>query len=301
MMQARSRLPEAVTRDQLLAVFAQTGLERLGRRIVGEAPGPVQGFSLGRARREIAHLYRDRLLRVQFFTGIVGLLAIAALGWTQDYLHISKFAIPTGPALVAALVLVLLFVTLGRLATDYAAKLLLERIAELPFRSGTNRTFLIAAEGDRVGTGFAAGSLASPVGAVGPIVDAIKGLIQIIERDGSSLREPIMHLSASAEALAAMAKAVSEHPAALATAAGYAATGEELKTAIDRLTTKIEQLAERPADEAPAASLATGEELKTAIDRLASRIEELAGTTSRRSAGLHGDFQEVRDLLKEFE
>src|SRR6266550_307015 len=63
--QARTRLAEAVTRDQLPAVFAQSGLESLGHRIIGPAParGPVQDtvliqspFSFGRARREIAHL-----------------------------------------------------------------------------------------------------------------------------------------------------------------------------------------------------------------------------------------------------
>src|SRR5207237_941606 len=70
---------------------------------------------------------------------------------------------------------------------------------------------------------------------------------------------------------------LAERPADAAPAVAYAATGEELKTAIERLAAKIEQLAERPADAAPAvAYAATGEELKTAIERLAAKIEQLA-------------------------
>src|SRR5439155_17747674 len=118
-----------------------------------------------------------------------------------------ELTVPAAPAFVAALVLVLLFVTVGRLAIDTAAKLLLERIAELPLRSASNHTLLVAAEADCVNTG--SGSFASPV-AVGPIVDAIERLREIIERGRSSLHESMMQLSASAEALAAMAKAISE-------------------------------------------------------------------------------------------
>jgi hypothetical protein len=296
-MQARSRLAEAGTRDQLLAVFDQTGLSRLGPRIVGpvEPEGPMRDavltrspFSFRRARREFAHLYRDRLIRVQFFTGVAGLLVIAALGWIQDYLHVPNFglAIPAGPAFVAAVVLILLFVTVGRLAIDSAAKSLLKRTAELPFSSASNRTTLfIAAEADRVGTG--SGSM-EPIAAVAPMLDAIGTLIEIIERDRSSLHEPMMQLSASAEALAMMAKAISERPIDTAPAAAYAATGEELKTAIDRLTANIEQLTEHPPLPAYAA---IGEQFDNAIDRLAAKIEQLAERPI-------ADFEQ---LLEEFE
>src|SRR5436190_1249324 len=207
MRQARARLTEVATRDQLLAIFAQTGLKRLGPRIVDPAPseGSMRDPALIRsrfgfepARREMGRLYVDRLARRQFFTVIAGLLAVAALGWMQDYLHLGNFgvALPAGPAFVSALVLVLLFGTFGRLSIDAAAKSLLARI--------------------------------------------------------------------------------SERPADAAPAVAYAATGEELKTAIERLAAKIEQLAERPADAAPVvAYAATGEELKTAIDRLSAQIEQL--------------------------
>jgi outer membrane murein-binding lipoprotein Lpp len=59
----------------------------------------------------------------------------------------------------------------------------------------------------------------------------------------------------------------------------YAVTGEELKTAIDRLSAQIEQLAVRAAA------------AETAV----------ADSNSRRSEEFRRDVQEVRDLLKEFE
>ena len=141
-MRARARLTGVTTRDQLLTVVAQTGLKRLGVRIVD--PAPSEGPMRDAARREIGHLYRDRLVRVHFFTGVAGLLAIAALGRIKDYLHITEIeiAVPAGLAFVAALGLVLLF-TLGRLAIGAAAASLLDRISELSFGSVSGHTLLI--------------------------------------------------------------------------------------------------------------------------------------------------------------
>jgi outer membrane murein-binding lipoprotein Lpp len=272
-MRTRARLTGVTTRDQLLSVVAQTGLKRLGLQIVDPAPSERNA-----ARREIGHLYRDRLVRVHFFTGVAGLLAIAALGWIKDYLHITEIeiAVPAGLAFVAALVLVLLF-TLGQLAIGAAAASLLDRISELSFGSVSGHTLLIAAEGDRVSTNAVTSSFTSPVEAIAPIVDAIEGLIEVMDHGRNSIREPMMQLSASAEALAAMAKAISERPTDAAPAASHAAIGEQLETAIDRLAVKIEQIAERPIGAAPAAAYAAiGEQLETAIDRLTAKIEQIA-------------------------
>ena len=88
------------------------------------------------------------------------------------------------------------------------------------------------------------------------IVNAVDGAIQILEASRSTLLEPMMHLAASAEALAAMAKAISERPVEVQPAP--VAAGDELKTAIDRLTAMIEQLAERPVEVQPAPVAAGG-------------------------------------------
>jgi len=337
MLQARIRLTEVVTHEQLLAALAQTGLKRLVSRIIDpaaseRATGIWTPYRFGRARRQILHLYRSRLMRVQFFTGVAGLLAVAALGWAQDYLHIKlQIAIPAGPAFVAALVLIFLFVTLGEMAVDVAGKALLGRISELPSRRESKGTSLIAAEGERVGPGSLPGSVATPIEAIAPILDSIDRLMETIERGRSSIREPMLQLSASAEVLAAMAKALSKRPAETAQAARNAANGDELRAAIDRLAAKIEQLAERPAETAQAANYGTGgdelraaidrltakieqlverpaetaqaygtggDELRAAIDRLTAKIEQLADTRSRRSVG---DLEELRNLLKELE
>ena len=60
MLQARFRLTGVVTLDQLLAVFAQTGLKRLGPRIVDpagseSATGIWSPYCFGVARRQILH------------------------------------------------------------------------------------------------------------------------------------------------------------------------------------------------------------------------------------------------------
>ena len=282
MLQARFRLTEVVTHDQLLAALAQTGLKRLGSRILDPAaPESATGisirYSFRRARRQILHFYRNRLMRVQFFTGVAGLLAVAALGWGQDYLPTQlKTAIPAGPAFVAALVLIFLFVTLGEMAVDVVGKALLGRLSELPSRKEAMSTSLIAAESERGGPGSLPGSVATPIEAIAPILDSIDRLMETIERGRSSIREPMLQLSASAEALATMAKALSERPVDT-TQSGSEAGGAELRTAIERLTAKIEQLAERPAETAQAANYGTGgDELRAAIDRLTAKIEQLA-------------------------
>jgi len=242
-----------------------------------------------------SYICRNRLMRVQFFTGVAGLLAISAMGWAKDYLHITQIeiAIPAGPAFVAALVLILLFVIFGEMAVDVTGKALLGRISEIPSRNASRSTLLIPAEGERVGPGSLSGSVATPFGAIAPILDSIERLMEVIERRRSSLREPMLQLSASAEAMTAMAKALSER------AFDTAQAGTEFRAAIDRLTAKIEQLAERPAETAQAATYALGsDELKTAIDRLTAKIEQAGRTRSRSS---RGDRDKLRNLLKEFE
>jgi len=305
MLQARFGLTEMVTHDRLLAVLAQTGLKRLGSRIIDPAASESATriwtpYRFARARRQILHFYRNRLMRVQFFTGVAGLLAIAALGWAQDHLRITQLqiAIPAGPAFAAALVLILLFVTLGEMAVDVAGKALLGRLSELPSRKEAMSTSLIAAESERGGPGSLPGSVATPIGALAPILDSIDRLMETIERGRSSIRHPMLQLSASAEALATMAKALSER-AVDTTQSGSAAGGAELRAAIERLTAKIEQLVERPAETAQAANYATsGDELRAAIDRLTAKIEQLADTRPRRSVG---NLEELRNLLKELE
>src|SRR5438105_2929190 len=116
----------------------------------------------------------------------------------------------------------------------------------LPFKNPADRTLIVPADKDRHGINSA--SLSIPDATVESVVAAVNGAVQILEGSRNSLHEPIMHLAASAEALAAMAKAISER-------AGLTAGGD-LKAAIDQLTMKIEQLAERPADTQPAQAVA---------------------------------------------
>ena len=281
LVQVRHRLAEVTSRDQLLAIFAQTGLKRFGAEIVEPSPSEVRvrqtvlfrrPFRFWRARREIGRLYRDRLFRVQFFTAVAGLLVIAALGSLQNYLQIMVFDTAAGPAFVLALALILLFAVFGQMATDAATKSLFDKISKLRLHNQPTRTLLLTAETDRVDTGSIPGSVAP---AMVPILHSMECLIESIDRGHTKLREPMMQLAASAEVLAAMAKAISERPIDTSQAGSCATMGEELKTAIERLTAKIDQLPERLADAAPATYPENSDELKTAIDRLTAKIGEL--------------------------
>lgn len=278
-VQVRYRLAEVTTHDQLLAIFAQTGLKRFGPEIVEPASSEVRvrgtvifrrPFRFWRARREIGRLYRDRLFRAQFFTAVAGLLVIAALGSLPNYLQIMAFNTAAGPAFVLALALILFFVAFGQMAINTAATSLFYRISKLGLQSQSR--LLLTAENDRVDAGSIPG-VVTP--AIAPILHSVEWLLEAIERSHANLREPMMQLSASAGALAAMAKAISERPIDTSQAGSSATTGEELKTAIERLTAKIDQLPERLAEATTTTYPRNGDELKSAIDRLTAKSDEL--------------------------
>src|SRR5438874_5256892 len=83
------------TREQWVAIFAGTGLERLGHRILdlvsSDASHDPEALLLQRpldpskARREIAILFRDWLIRAQFFTGLALLLTISMWSMSEWY------------------------------------------------------------------------------------------------------------------------------------------------------------------------------------------------------------------------
>jgi hypothetical protein len=293
MARARARLAGVITRDQLLAAFTETGLERLASRILDLAPSEWPAFqnrivlqsqfSFGRARREFAHLYRDRLARAHFFTALAVLLAIGALGWTQDYGHISigGIALPPEPAFAAAMALAV-FGILGRLTIDTAAELLLDRISGLPVER-LDITLLrpMGARLERVGVGSALDPGPSPIAAIEPMLERFT---QIIERGCRSLSEPVMQLSASAEAMTALTRELSGHSTNLAQGKTDAGMAREFKTAVERLTASIERLS-------------------VLVERIpASPVPALVQHNSRKLAALNGNLdQQMRELLKEFE
>ena len=81
------------------------------------------------------------------------------------------------------------------------------RLRKLPFISASGRTITVRPDNNKLGTPSAIASV-SPDATVGSIVDAVDGALHILEDSRNSLREPMMQLAASAEALAAMAKAL---------------------------------------------------------------------------------------------
>jgi hypothetical protein len=291
MMKARSNLTDASTRDELLAVFAQSGLQRWASRVFDLAPSDVPGtrrkivlqsqFSFGRARQEFAQLYRGRLARSQFFTVLAVLVAFAGLGWLQDAARISILGtvFPLWPALVAIVALALLSI-LGRLAIDAAAESLLDKISDLP-KERIELTFMrnMTAALERVTTSFL-GSAQRPFGDLEPILER---LTRAVEAERGSLVEPIQQLSASAERLTAIAATISERPSGATQQASDTGVAEELRTTIERLTARIDSLS-GVLTHSGNASIPNG-----------------ADSNSQGPASAKNDFhQELRDLLKDF-
>src|SRR5204862_3443577 len=87
------------TRDQWVALFAGTGLDRLADRILDLAPpddrGHPQNLLLqsridpGQIRREVVFLFRDWLTRTHFFSALALLLAISGWSAFQEYARVS--------------------------------------------------------------------------------------------------------------------------------------------------------------------------------------------------------------------
>jgi hypothetical protein len=104
-----------------------------------------------------------------------------------------------------------------------------------------------------------------------------------VEAERGSLVEPIQQLSASAERLTAIATAISEHPTVENQQANDTGVGEELKTALERLTTRIDWLS---------GVLAHGGN---------ASIPNGADSDSQRPARAKNDLhQQLRDLLEDF-
>ena len=294
-VRAKLRLSRVQTHDELLAAFAQSRLERLVPRIldVARPEWPISGnriviqsaFSPGRARREIAHLYRRRLTRVHFFAALAVLLAIAALSWIQDYAHIAGSGMilpPLALTLAAALVLAL-FGGLGWRVIDGAAKSLLDKISELPLeRAEITWLRALATMLERIASKPLPGSQHNSIAVV---EQTLERLNEITESNLRSLDDPILRLSAAAEALTTAVEVLSENPAHAVQAASLEKVAA-LSAAIDLLTIKMDR---------PTAAL-QGTPVPPAA--------KLADTNSHKSATLNGDGnikQQVRDLLKEFE
>jgi hypothetical protein len=110
----------------------------------------------------------------------------------------------------------------------------------LPLKRAPDPTLIVPAVTNGVGISSASALVATDL-VVESVVAAVNGAVRILESSRTSLQEPIMHLAESAEALAAMAKAISERADPVIQPAVLAAGGE-LKTAIDQLTAKVDQL-----------------------------------------------------------
>jgi hypothetical protein len=266
--------------DDIAAAFAPSRLVGLASRFA-TAPGiaapdaaawTTEFVRPGEVRSEIARLHYIWLARGQFFTALVLLAAIAAVGFLQDYAAPpipQPGVIPTLWAFLALGGLVLL-ATLSRLVIDVTVEPVVEEILRLPGEQPESRllrrmTELVEAAGAAAPV-YAAGRVeAAP--ALRPVTDELlERLAMAVEESRRAWLDAVADLSAAAAALRATMGASAE------------ALEDSLHAALERLASAAPSRAD--AGTLDAANFA---ELQAAVERLTMAIERL-GTPSETSA-----------------
>jgi hypothetical protein len=217
---------------------------RIGGRMLWQAP-----FDPRAARAEVARLLHLRLARAHFYSVLIVIAAIIALGLAQDRGPVPHAVGPV-PTVPAALILIglLLLAALGRLAVDVAFDPLIEALARLPADpadSGLLRRIVELLEAAR-GSAPAAGG--DPPAAP---VELPERLATVLEEGHRTLVEAIGHMSSTADALGATTRSSVEaleaalrkvpQPAAENDDAGVLRLGE-LQSAVETLTATLERL-----------------------------------------------------------
>ncbi len=205
-----------------------------------------------RTRGEIARLDYLGLARSHFFSALVGLAAIVALGLAQDHARFSLLSQPI-PTVSAVLILVglILLAVLARLAIDVAADPLVETMSQIPVERAETGLLHRAAE-LLEGVRFAAtarGEATPP-----PALQLPDRLVEVFEDGHRALIEAIGQMSAAADALGATTRssvealearlhAAEARPQPPAEAGRADAEGfAELRDAVQSLTALLERL-----------------------------------------------------------
>ncbi len=249
-------------RPDWAAAFEGSGLRRLAPPGRDGALPPQRRLDPDRVRGEIARLDYIGLARAHFFSALIGLAAVVALGLAQDHARFALIAQPI-PTVSAVLILVglILLAALARLAVDVAAEPLVETISLIPVEhpeAGLLRRAVEILEAVRL----AAATRGD--GAPPPTPQLPDRLVEAIEDGHQSLVEAIGRMSeasdalgattrSSLEALEASLRAAEARPRPPAEAEEADAAGlAELRGAVESLTALLERLSasRRTGDEA---------------------------------------------------
>lgn len=256
---ARDRMP---AQPDWLAAFGANGFRQLASRLAPMLAQPARdgGIVLQRltpreTRGEIARLLYISLARSHFFSALIVLAGVVALGLAQDHgsLAFRSGAIPTISAILIFVGLVLLAV-LGRVALDVTTEPLLETISQLPAERvevGLLRHAVELLEG--ACNASALGDRAATAPAQLP-----ERLVVAIEQGHYALLDAVGHLSANTQALEATVQSSAETiEATIRTAAARQppiddrraaaeASFPELQAAVEELTAVLQRLSVAP-------------------------------------------------------
>jgi len=240
----------AVARRDWIAMLAANG-SRPPARTVPEGSGRASdthtvdaGLTLDEASREIARRHYISLARAHFFSVLIVLGGLVALGAAQNYgaLPFRTGAIPTVSAVLVTVGLVLL-AALGRIALDVAAEPLLDGIASSPGESveiGLLRRIVAlkeqrrdeAAMGERV-YNLPDGLPEQLAAAIGqgylPLLDAVAGVSENSRALEAAVRS-------SVEAIASQQRQIDDRNRTPAALPELQATLEELTAVLRRLS-----------------------------------------------------------------
>ena len=281
------------TRDQWVALFAGTGLDRLADRILDLAPpddrGHPQNLLLqsridpGQIRREVVFLFRDWLTRTHFFSALALLLAISGWSAFQEYARVSVIAavFPIHLALAAVLVIAIVAL-LAQTAVNRATEPVLDAITGLSLvRIDTHLFRNLSDLAERASN--ARPETSSAPGPAIPFGPTLERFTVVLEDTLASLDRSTARLAANADLLEAAMRALTDREANAA-AVPRAERAEELKIAVEELTAAIERLSK-------------GERMPPAIE---AEGQERAASTSQAVSDTTDLGREVRALLKEF-
>jgi hypothetical protein len=283
-MRARDDLPP----DQSgVAAFGANGFRELASRLAQTTAQPGRADSpLGERRTKIARLHYISLAQSHFFSAIIVLAAIIALGLARDYasLPFPGGAIPTISGILVLVGLVLLTV-LGRIAIDVTAEPLFEAISQLPAERESEllrraiESLEQACDAIRSGDRTPASSVQFP-----------ERLVAVLEQNHHALLDTVDRLAANTQALGATVQSSAEKiETTIRTTAAQqppmddneAAAGtsgfRELQAAVEELTTVLHQLATAPqrAEEPPLAADPVPPRRRAPPPRLAGELRRL--------------------------
>lgn len=217
------------------------------------------GFSASEMRREITRLHYISLARSHFFSALIMLAGVVALGLAQDHgpLSILSGAIPTTSA-VLILVGLMLLTCLGRIAIDVTAEPLLETISQLPAERAeirllrrTVQLLETARAAPAPGDDSAPASTAhQPERLVAVIEQGQRALLDAVGRLSANTRELGAVLRSQVETLETSMQTIAQRPPGGDNSQTDAAGFPELQATIAELTAVLQRLSGVPEDEA---------------------------------------------------